>query len=292
MSSWIQEVSESDCRTSYEVNEILVSCSTDACESVQIAESEVYGRMLFLDGELQSTSADEHIYHETLVHPLLASIPPSSYHHDAGLRVLVVGGGEGATVREVVKWAPEHVDWVDIDEELVLLCEERLGYATGLRNHQAVTYHAADIRVVLPTLGTYDAIILDLPDPDGDTGYLYSEDFWTDLRSHLSETGRLVTHCGPVRPFGSIGAGFQRILNVEAMPFDVSGFYTQSIPSFQGEWGFWMWCPEADGPFRFVDRPFVPPERARVADRAQILAWASPSLVWRTAVASATAGDE
>ena len=292
MSSWIAEVSESDCRTSYEVSNVLVETSTDACESVVIAESEVYGRMLFLDGELQSASADEHIYHETLVHPILASIPRSSYQNSVGLRVLVVGGGEGATVREVVKWAPEHVDWVDIDGELVVLCEEHLGYARGMRDHQAVTYHAADIRDVLPSLGTYDAIILDLPDPDGDTGYLYSESFWLAIRSHLAPSGRLVTHCGPVRPFGSIGAGFQRILGVEAVRFDVRGFYSQSIPSFQGDWGFWMWCPEEESPFQYTDQPFIPPDRVRVADRDQIRAWATPSLVWQSALSSATNEDQ
>ena len=280
MASWFDEVSESDCRTSYAVTNIVARVDTAVC-AVVIADSDVYGRLLFLDGELQSAQKDEHIYHETLVHPVMAGLTP----RDDGLRVLVVGGGEGATVREVVKWAPERVDWIDIDGELVDLCEAELGWAPGIRGHQAVHYQAADIQEALPSLGLYDAIILDLPDPDGDTGYLYSEEFWTAIRAHLAPGGRLVTHCGPVRPFGAIGDGFQRLRAVAAVPFDVRGFYSQSIPSFQGEWGFWMWAGEGVDPFSFACQANVPTYRApRVADEAQMRAWSRPSLLWRSAL--------
>lgn len=280
MASWIEEVSESDSRTSYAAS-VIARVDTAVCPVI-IADSEVYGRMLFLDGELQSAQNDEHIYHESLVHPVMAGL---THCHGDGLRVLVVGGGEGATVREVVKWTPERVDWIDIDGELVELCEEHLGWAPGIRTHQAVHYQAADIQVALPGLGLYDAIILDLPDPDGDTGYLYSEEFWTAIRAHLVPGGRLVTHCGPVRPFGSIGGGFQRVRTVAAVPFDIRGFYSQSISSFQGEWGFWMWAGEGVDPFAFARQANVPTYRApRVADEAQMRAWARPSLVWRAAL--------
>jgi len=284
MASWIEEVSESDSRTSYAVSSVISRVDT-ACCAVIIAESDVYGRLLFLDGELQSAEKDEHIYHESLVHPVMAGLARSGYHHDDGLHVLVVGGGEGATVREVVKWAPERVDWIDIDGELVDLCERELGWAPGIRGHQAVRYQAADIRVALPELGLYDAIILDLPDPDGDTGYLYSEEFWASIRDHLAPGGRLVTHCGPVRPFDSIGGGFQRVRSVVAIPFDIQGFYSQSIPSFQGEWGFWMWAGEGVDPFAFArEANMYIAERPRVADEAQMRTWGAKSLVWQSAL--------
>ena len=287
MSSWIDEISESDSRTSYEATTILANTQTAVCESVVIATSPAYGRMLFLEGELQSASADEHMYHEALVHPVMSGLSMAGYHHDAGLHILVVGGGEGATVREVLKWGPERVDWIDIDGELVDLCEEHLGYAAGVRSHHAVHYQAVDIRDALPNLNFYDAIILDLPDPDGATGYLYSEDFWSAIRFHLVPGGRIVTHCGPVRPFGHVGAGFQRMLDVSAVPFDPRGFYSQSIPSFQGEWGFWMWNGVETDPFAFLSQPYLPVNPVRVADRDQIRAWGRPSLLWRSAVAYA-----
>lgn len=274
---WITEESESDTRTSYPVSQICWKGSTPACNSVIIAKSPVFGDMLFLDGELQSAAVDEHIYHETLVHPVMGGA-------GRGKRVLVVGGGEGATAREVLRWNPVAVDWVDIDGELVNLCRDILRWAPDVYDNPVVRYYPNDIRAVLPTLGLYDVIILDLPDPDGDTGYLYSSGFWQDMIAHLGPTGRLVTHCGPVRPFAGIGEGVQRIrdtTNSAGIYFKWSGFYTQMIPSFQSEWGFWLHVVSPnDAPFDFR-RNCLFPQDLRVVDTCAIERWANPSLLWR-----------
>lgn len=265
---WITEVSESDTRTSYPIQQKVWEGPTAACDSVVIADSDVFGRMLFLDGELQSASADEHLYHEALVHPVMSCV---GYDR----RVLVVGGGEGATVREVLKWHPELVTWVDIDADLVGLCSEFLNWAPNVMDSPVVTYVSADIRDVLPHMNMlYDAILLDLPDPDGDTGYLYSDECMADLRAHLVTGGWMVSHCGPVRPYGNIGEGFQRL----APQFGTDGFYSQMIPSFQSEWGFMMWTED-----RTVCR-YAPPPGLRVADTHQLEAWASRTKVWNDAL--------
>jgi spermidine synthase len=99
--------------------------------------------MLFLDKELQSASYDENIYHETLVHPALNCLT-----HIQNKRVLVIGGAEGATVREVLKWGDSisRVDWVDIDAKLVEVCKRHLQYADAeLYNHELVSFYAQDI---------------------------------------------------------------------------------------------------------------------------------------------------
>jgi spermidine synthase len=233
--------------------------------------------MLFLDGELQSAAADEHIYHEALVHPVMTGA-------GMGQRVLVVGGGEGATVREVLRWSPAHVDWVDIDGQLVDLCREHLGWAPRINHDPCVHYHAADIRTVIPSLGLYSVIILDLPDPDGDTGYLYSEDFWVDILEHLAMEGRLVTHCGPVRPFGCIGEGFQRLILSPTIQFSTDGFYSQMIPSFQSEWGFLLFVDKSgEKPFDFLQGDCCLSRASRIADKQQLVRWANPTKLWRNA---------
>ena len=249
----IYEMSESDARTIYPVTRRVWSGRT-AWQAVEIVDSPAYGRMLFLDGELQSASADEVVYHEALVHPAMAGAAVA--FGDRPLRILVVGGGEGATVREVLRWPTvERVDWVDIDGQLVELCETHLGWAPSVRTDPRVRFFAEDVRTVLPRAerGEYDVIILDLPDPDGETDYLYSSDFWFDIQRVLQDDGgRLVTHCGPVRPFGCVGEGFQRIW--DAGVASVGGFYHVGIPSFQGEWGFWLMVSGRDWsrPFDFV----------------------------------------
>jgi spermidine synthase len=268
---WFAEVSESDARTSYQLTPVWRGSTK--FQEVMIGDSPVYGRMLFLDGELQSASADEHIYHETLVHPVMALGPEKA-------RVLVVGGGEGATVREVLRWSPSVVDWVDIDGELVDLCREHLGWAADdVYEGSNVVYYPEDIEKVLPRLGSYDVIILDLPDPDGDTGYLYSVFFWLDLMKHLSTDGIIVSHCGPVRPYGGVGAGYQRIHKaIGSVGWNL--FYHVGIPSFQGEWGFYMFRRSVHGPLH--ERAL--PSGLRVVDHDQLNAWARSSKMWREAV--------
>lgn len=267
------ERSESDATTTYQLSGRVYDGRTTTGTDVLIADSPAYQRMLFLDGELQSAAADEHIYHETLVHPAMALAA-------ARRRVLVVGGGEGATVREVNRWSGvERVDWVDYDGELVQLCQLYLAWAPDVLSHPRVNYMAADIRDAWSQLATeYDVIILDLPDPDGDTGYLYSDEFWADIKGRLAPGGRLVTHCGPVRPFGDIGGGFQRVRAPLGPSND--GFYSIGIPSFQGDWGFWLWCKEG----AVFGGDVQLPSGLRVVDAAQIQVWATRPLVWRSAL--------
>lgn len=280
---WISEESESISKTSFLVKERVFDGKSKTCASVIIVDSVSFGKMLFLDHELQSAEIDEHIYHESLVHPVMAC---ASAKATGKLRVLVVGGGEGATVREVLKWEPESVDWVDIDGDLVKLCEEKLRWAPGVLQNSIVRYQAVDIRVAFQEHKLYDVIIIDLPDPDGDTGYLYSPEFWKDTRAHLAENGHLATHCGEVHPFGNVGNGFERIKNSD-MSFNLMGFYPQSMPSFQSEWGFFMWAGKDQNPFAFIGggpQTVRMPPGLRVVDWDQMHAWAALNLLWRSAL--------
>ena len=283
------EVSESDARTSYMVRPVWRGRT--AWQDVMIADSPVYGRMLFLDGELQSAAADEHIYHETLIHPAMATVVAekgAEAEAEEGIRVLVVGGGEGATVREVLRWsAVDEVVWVDIDRELVSLCEEHLRWAPGVCEDSRVTYYGEDIREAWGRgLGHFDVIVLDLPDPDGDTGYLYSPTFWDDVRAHLATGGVVVTHCGPVRPLGNIGEGFQRVHAALARLGGTGRFYHIGIPSFQGDWGFFLW--RREGAVGGAAPPALP-AGLRVVDNDQLNAWARPSKLWTEATAASGA---
>jgi spermidine synthase len=279
----IAEISESDACTSYRAVPVWAG-KTAMCD-VKIAESPVYGHMLFLDGELQSASADEHIYHESLVHPAMAIVHARDPEHP--MRVLVVGGGEGATVREVLRWKPAHVDWVDIDGELVNLCREHLRWAPDVYTDTRVQYWPEDIQAAWAHLGRYDVVILDLPDPDGDTGYLYSRNFWRDVCEHLAQGGVVVTHVGPVRPYGGVGEGVKRVAN-EFDGLDCDGFYQTTIPSFQGAWGFWLYAGDGVDPFHSIRHTGTAlPLHLRFIDTKQLRQWMNPTMAWRCALMNA-----
>ena len=219
----------------------VIGCSfaeqTDSAYTVIINNPD-YGRMLFLDGELQSSSYDEAIYHETLVHPLMRAL-----NNIDDKTVLVIGGAEGATVREVLRWGPNKVrlvDWVDIDPQLVNVCRQHLRYTeNSVYDSNYVHYIPQDIMQYLANSNRmYDCIIIDLPDPDPDETVLYGERFWNLIKDHLKQGGGIVTHTGPVEP----GLGRQPGLDIVRLGAGPGYPYHTLIPSFQGEWGFWMSC--------------------------------------------------
>jgi len=247
---FMETACSADVHSNYPLRRVFFAGKTDFQEVV-IAESPTYGQVLFLDGEIQSASTDEAIYHEHLVHPLLSALSGIS-----NKRVLIVGGGEGATAREVLRWPAESVasvDWVDIDGDLVRLCRENLGWADdSVYRNPRLMYYPMDINVFMDRSDTpvYDAIILDLPDPDVDvlrvadagSDELYGARFRERIMSHLN--GAIVTHCGPIRP-GADGSVCRPGLAwiVDKLFADMSVYsYHVPIPSFQGTWGFTMTC--------------------------------------------------
>jgi spermidine synthase len=231
--------------TRYEVSRCLFAGQTDYAHTVIVSNPD-YGRMLFLDGELQSASYDEPIYHETLVHPIM-----NAMNHVDDKLVLVVGGAEGATVREVLKWGPNkvrHVDWVDIDSRLVDVCREHLQYADSslYEDNYSVRFFGQDIMAYLRDCERkYHCIIIDLPDPDPNEQILYKRDFWDLINRSLAEGGMIVTHVGPVEP----GQGRQPGLDIVRRFMGFGYPYHTFIPSFQSEWGFWMSSRPVPGSF-------------------------------------------
>ena len=252
--SFEETACSSDATTIYPLSRVYWAGETPICQVV-IAESPSYGKVLFLDKEIQSAESDEAIYHEHLVHPVLAATA-----YTPRKRVLIVGGGEGATAREVLKWGSADVaavDWVDIDGDLVGLCRRHLGWANDdVYNDPRLSYTAEDIRTFLARSPsrTYDVIILDLPDPDVDVlsivpdaageVLLYSQEFMATIRDALRPHGAIVSHVGPIAPGGEPldrRPGLEWMMRCcEAVGIGHGYPYHVTISSFQGDWGFWM----------------------------------------------------
>lgn len=241
---WIREAAcSSEIVSMYPVSRVLWAKKTKYAEAV-LAICPGLGKTLFLDNEIQSAERDEHIYHECLVHPVMTAAPSRQ-------KVLIVGGGEGATVREVLKWADvEKVMWIDIDKELVNACQEHLGWLPEeLRKDKRVIYKGMDIRDFLKLNEEhYNVVILDLPDPDirlsvRDPENLQNLDFWRGLRKSMSWDAVFATHVGPTRmpdepcPFEWTMEGAKEA-GISVNP----GKYHAVIPSFQNDWSFLMSC--------------------------------------------------
>ncbi|MGH4019169.1 MAG: polyamine aminopropyltransferase [Pseudonocardiaceae bacterium] len=202
---------------------------------------------LFLDGDLQFSSVDEYRYHEALVHPVMAG---------AHERVLVLGGGDGLALREVLSYpGVREVVEVELDHAVVRLArtEPRLAALNGgsLDDPRVRVVIEDAFRWLRSASGAFDAVVVDMPDPDATaTAKLYSTEFYALLRQVLAPGGRVVVQAGSPyfapRTFSCILATV-RSAGLGAVPYHVD------VPSF-GDWGFVLAAADVAPPLR-VDPP-------------------------------------
>ncbi len=216
---------------------------------------------LFLDGDLQFSSVDEYRYHEALVHPAMAG------RHE---RVLVLGGGDGLALREVLRYPDvRSVTMVELDPAVVRMARED-GRVAGLNAHslddprvEVVTADA--FQWLRESRGGFDVIVADFPDPESTaTAKLYSHEFYAMAASALTPSGRLVVQAGSPafarKAFWCIDAtvaasGLQRVA------------YHVDVPSF-GDWGFVLAGRETP----VLDMPQPAPEGLRSLDAPSLAA--------------------
>ena len=210
---------------------VLFSESTKYQRVVVTASSQ--GVRLFLNGNLQFHSRDEYRYHEALVHPAMAA-------QGAPKRVLVLGGGDGMAVREVLKYGSvEHVTLVELDPRMTQLFSTQ----PLLRqlNHDALlspklTIVNADAFAWLEQdTGSYDVIVVDFPDPTNfSIGKLYTSSFYRLIDQHLSASGYAVVQT--TSPLIARKSFWTVATTIEAAGLTTTPYHTH-VPSF-GEWGF------------------------------------------------------
>lgn len=169
----------------------VIAKTTTKFQDVTIQEFEHLGRVLILDGKIQSAEIDEYIYHELLVHPALVA-------HEQPRRVLVCGGGEGAPLREILRHpSVEAVVMVDIDAELVALCREHLPnwHAEAFDDPRVRVMHADARAFVEETDERFDVIVNDITDPieGGPSKLLFTREFYAAAARVLTPGGVFVT---------------------------------------------------------------------------------------------------
>ncbi|MGC8975927.1 MAG: polyamine aminopropyltransferase [Thermoprotei archaeon] len=197
-------------------------------QEVQIVDLEEFGRALVLDGYVQSTENDEFLYHESLVQPAMTTHPNPT-------KVLVIGGGEGATLREVLKHnTVVEAVMVDIDGELVELAKKYLGvmHRGSFDDPRARVLIMDGLKYVEEApQDYYDVVISDLTDPYGpEIGrMLYSAEFYVKTKKLMRNDGVLVTQAGNSFFFPEVYEGI--VSNLKKV-FKVVREYWTWIPSF------------------------------------------------------------
>lgn len=205
-------------------------------QHVQVLETDAHGRLLTLDGLVMLTEREEFVYHEMISHPALCLMPDPR-------RVLVIGGGDGGTVREILRHSGiETVDLVEIDRMVIDVSRRFLPEVASAFDHPKLKVHVQDgiefVKAVEPE--TYDLVIVDSTDPVGFAEGLFGEDFYADCTKILNKEGILVAQTES--PFDrTFSSSIKDAHNLLGRLFSGVYMYLAFIPTYPfGMWSFTM----------------------------------------------------
>ncbi len=212
------------------VNEVLSSELTPAGQLVETVDLELFGKSLFIEHIIMLSLYDEFIYHESLVHPALISLERPE-------KVLIIGGGDGGALREVLKHPVEEVTMVELDSSVIEMVKRNLPEVPGGSfDDRRLKLVIEDGRKYVESCEEkYDAVILDLTDPYGQAVRLYTKEFYSMVRRLMREGGLMVTHSEGVH-FNRLT--FQRIYRAIREVFQKHTVAKAYVPSFNDEWSF------------------------------------------------------
>ncbi len=214
---------------------------------------------LFLNGNLQFSTRDEHRYHEALVHPVMQTMRKKISPMRSTLRVLILGGGDGMAVREVLKYKEvAGITLVDLDKKMTDVFAHEPRFAdlnqNSLTNDRVTiinddAFHWVDNYTGEP----FDVVIIDLPDPSQYAlGKLYSVSMYKLVQQHLTNDGLMVVQS--TSPYYAPKSFWSINKTIEASGFATTPYHTY-VPSF-GEWGYIIGQPLASSRLH----PFTPPQ--------------------------------
>lgn len=223
---------------SFTVKELLFEFKTEH-QHLEIIDTPFMGRVMLLDGIVQTTERDEFIYHEMMVHvPLFAHPNPK--------RVLIIGGGDGGILREVLRHKNiEHVTQVEIDQSVIDMCKTYFPkHSNGAFDDPRANIVIADGKdFVANCTETFDVIIADSTDPIGPGEVLFTSDFYADEKTCLAPGGIMVAQNGvPFMQGDEVTNTFKRLTPLYQ---DVS-FYVAAVPTYAGGVMALAWATDDD----------------------------------------------
>lgn len=241
MELWYTEQHTDDVRFSIKVEKQIFSAQSDF-QRVDVFESKEFGRFFTLDGLMMVTQKDEFIYHDMIVHVAMATNPNIK-------KVLVIGAGDGGTVRELTRYKTiEQIDMVEIDKMVVDISLEYFEQTSCKLNDSRVNLFFEDgLKFVRNKVGEYDLIIVDSTDPFGPGEGLFTKEFYGNCFKALNEEGILVNqHESPY--YEDYAVSMKRAHKRVKEFFPICSVYQAHIPTYPS--GHWL--------FGFASKKFDP----------------------------------
>ena len=230
ITTWIDEYHKG---SRFGLNGKILIKKTSKYQEIIVIENEYYGKALMLDGCWMTSLKDEKYYHECLVHPALCRIDEKS-------NVLIIGGGDGGTLRECIKYTKiSKIDLVEIDEEVIKISKEFLKEIGGKAwNDKRLKIHIDDgVQWVKKTKDNfYDVIFIDCSDPSEFSNLLFSDSFYKECKGILKPMGILATQSESPESFKNIHINILKTLkNI----FKFSETMYSFVPIYPS--GIWSW---------------------------------------------------
>ncbi len=235
-------------------------------QTVEVFENAVLGRVLALDGIVQTTERDEFVYHEMLVHPAM-------FAHGAARRVLIIGGGDGGAIEELLKHPVERVTMVEIDAQVIELCRAHLPSICGdaFDDPRLDLVIGDGVKFVAETEQRFDVVYVDSTEPVGPGAVLFEAPFYADCRRCLAPGGILVTQNAV--PFLQSDVTRNAVKRLTPLFADVA-LYLAAVPSFIGGFMAYAWASDD----REVRQTPVETLAARLAETGIAMRYYTPDI--------------
>lgn len=242
---YYHEITPSGFGIAIKAGKVLVSKQTPF-QKLEIFETESeLGRVLTLDDLMMTTEGDEYHYHEMIAHiPML--------NHKCPKSVLVIGGGDGGTVREVLKHdTVEKVVLCEIDGDVIEYSKKFLPtIACQLDNPKVEILVEDAIEYIKGKENEFDVVLIDSTDPMGPGEGLFTDEFYSNVKKSLKEGGIMVAQSeSPFAQSESVKKMYVQLKRV----FPIVSTYTSNIPTYPGGYWAWAFCSESVEPLSYID---------------------------------------
>ena len=203
-------------------------------QKILLFENKDFGKVLALDNFLMLTEKDEYFYHEALVHPALSLISKPK-------KILVIGGGDGKALFEILKHKVKEVHLVEIDEEVIKISGKYFKWGKIFRNKKVKIFTQDAYEFIKRIKEKYDLIIGDFPDPVGPARKLYKREFYLNLKKILKKNGILVLQAeSPIYHKRTQRKIYKELKKI----FKICKFYFSPAPTYPG--GIWLYLFASD----------------------------------------------
>ena len=229
----------------FEVTRTLAK-ETSPYQEIEVIENPYFGRMLFLDGLVQTTEKDEFFYHEMLIHPAMMT-------HPGPHRILIIGGGDGGALKETLRYPIEGVKMVEIDSRVIALAEKYFPWLLPCMEDERTEVVTAEGRAYLETSEEkYDIVFVDSSEPVGPSVSLHERGFFQLVKDRLAPSGIACAQMGA--PFFQMES-LRRVKNELKDVFRIARFYLAPVPTYPGGNWCYVYLSQEGDPFALKREP-------------------------------------